>query len=231
MNLFTIGDSISQGFMSGASARTDLSYSTLLSKILDQPNYNIPAWPKDGMPINIETIFRILEKRLGNNIKGLFEWPVALNIINNYLDELESYYERGEGWPSEFQGEYYHNVSVRGFDIAYSWLIHPELCRQVIKESPYSRDNRWGLTNESLLRTAAKVLESGSSSKIKNPTQLDWLEFHHLNEGISNLILWLGSNNALGTVVDLKIIQTSNNGTAFINGTIVTSGIVAINIL
>src|SRR3712207_6958900 len=29
MKLFTIGDSISQGFMSGAAARTDLAYSTL----------------------------------------------------------------------------------------------------------------------------------------------------------------------------------------------------------
>ena len=31
MKLFTIGDSVSQGFMSLAAARTDLSYSTLLA--------------------------------------------------------------------------------------------------------------------------------------------------------------------------------------------------------
>lgn len=34
MKLFTIGDSISQGFMSLAAARTDQSYSTLLPNIL-----------------------------------------------------------------------------------------------------------------------------------------------------------------------------------------------------
>ena len=32
MRLFTIGDSVSQGLMSGAAARTDLSYSTLIAE-------------------------------------------------------------------------------------------------------------------------------------------------------------------------------------------------------
>jgi len=34
MKLFTIGDSISQGFMSMAAARTELSYSTLMARVL-----------------------------------------------------------------------------------------------------------------------------------------------------------------------------------------------------
>src|SRR6478736_1231067 len=117
MKLFTIGDSISQGFMSGAAARTDLSYSTLLSKVLNSPGYCFPSWPKDGLPVNIEAAFRRLEKRLGANISGIFEWPVALNVINHYLDETEDYYERGPGWLKQFEGECFHNVAVRGFDV------------------------------------------------------------------------------------------------------------------
>jgi hypothetical protein len=40
---------------------------------------------------------------------------------------------------------------------------------------------------------------------------MDWLEFHAKNEGVENLLLWLGNNNALGTVLDFKIRQTPND--------------------
>jgi hypothetical protein len=218
MKLFTIGDSISQGFMSGAAARTDQSYSTLLSKILNAQGYCFPDWQKGGQPVNIETAFRRLEKRLGANIAGPFEWPIAFNIINHYLDEVEDYYERGEGWATKFTGNPYHNVAVRGFDISSPWMINPELCRRYINTSPGAKDNRWGLTDESFLRTAVRVLEPGSEGKLPNPTQLDWLNYHHQEEGVENLIIWLGANNALGTVTSLKINQTSIDGTAFSNG-------------
>jgi hypothetical protein len=219
MKLFTIGDSISQGFMSGAAARTDQSYSTILASLLNAQNYNYPSWPKEGLPFNIETIFRRLEKRLGSNISGLFEWPVALNMINNYLDEVEDFYERGKGDINHpFSDKPYNNVAVRGFDIAYSWLINPELCRKHIELSPNKQDNWWGMVDEALLRTSLKVLEAGTSEKISNPSQLDWLAYHHKNEGVENIILWLGANNALGTVLDLNIKQTSIDGTAFAKG-------------
>jgi len=68
------------------------------------------------------------------------------------------------------------------------------------------------------LRTALRVLETGSDGKLANPSQLDWLKYHHQTEGVENLVLWLGANNALGTVLSLKINQTSNDGKAFADG-------------
>jgi hypothetical protein len=220
MKIFTIGDSISQGFMSGAAARTDLAYSTIIARILGVNEYHFPTWGKDGLPLNLEAIFRRLEKRLGSDIKGLLEWPRALNIINHYLDEVEDYYERGEGSIAAFLGNKpFHNVSVRGFDLAYSWLINPQLCRDMIqRNSKKNKDNWWGMVNESLLRTAHKVLKTGTNDKLQNPSQLDWLRHHHQKEGVENLILWLGANNALGTVLDLQIRQTSFDGSAFAKG-------------
>ena len=97
MKLFTIGDSISQGFMSGAAARTDLSYSTLLAEVLKIKKYNYPKWEKDGHPVNIEMLFRQLQSKLGSDISGVFEWTKALFTIQKYLDEVEDYYERGPG--------------------------------------------------------------------------------------------------------------------------------------
>lgn len=214
MKLFTIGDSISQGFMSGAGARTDLSFSTLIAEQLKAKNYQFPIWEKGGQPLNIEYLLRKLEKRLGSNIKGPIEWPIALSIINNYFDEVEDYYEREEG-NKPVSKIPYHNVAVRGFDISSSWQITPNLSEKFIDKSKGKEDNTFGLVDESVLRTAYTVLANKTE---ENNSQLDWLNYHHKKEGVENLILWLGGNNALGTVLNLKINQTSSNGTAFENG-------------
>lgn len=218
VKLFTIGDSISQGFMSGAAAKTNQCYSTLLAKILGSKNYNFPEWDKGGLPLDLETVFRRLERRLDTDISGPFEWIKAINIINSYLDEVETYYEREGGCLDKSIGKNeYHNVSVRGFDISNSWQLTPEICKEQVDNSNNNNDNFFGVVNESLHRTGYKVLGSGNT-KNKDRSQLGWLEYHHQNEGVENLILWLGANNALGTVTNLKINQTSPDGTAFTKG-------------
>ena len=218
LKIFTIGDSISQGFMSGAAAKTDQSFSTLIASILKAEDYHYPVWPKEGLPFNLETIFRKLERRLGSDISGLFEWPVALNIINNYLDDIEDFYERGDGSLSKaVSAKPFHNVAVRGFDISNSWQLRPSICEKIIGQSEKNGDNFFGMVNESLLRTAHKVLASGGDKK-NDFSQLDWLDYHHKKEGVENVLLWLGANNALGTVLDLKIKQTSQDGKAFKDG-------------
>ena len=53
MRLFTIGDSVSQGFMSAAAARTDLTYSTLVARAMGLTRgheYRYPEWALDGLP-------------------------------------------------------------------------------------------------------------------------------------------------------------------------------------
>ncbi|MEO8516739.1 MAG: hypothetical protein ABI426_08345 [Flavobacterium sp.] len=219
IKLFTIGDSISQGFMSGAAARTDLSYSTIISELLDEKKYIYPTWEKGGLPLNIEIVFRKLQKRLGSDIAGIFEWPIAINLINHYLDEIEDYFERGDGSLLKSIGDkLFHNVSIRGFDISNSWQITPKICKDIIEQSKTDRDGFFGMVNESLLRTAYKVLASGQKSNKEDFSQLDWLQYHHQKEGVENTFLWLGANNALGTVLDLKIRQTSNDGLTFKDG-------------
>jgi lysophospholipase L1-like esterase len=222
MKLFTIGDSISQGVMSGAAARTDLSYSSLIAKLLYGGDYAhaYPTvhWPQGGIPFNMETILRRLQQEWGAELSGTREWAQALASILAYIDEVEDCYERGAGsLQAALPQQPLHNVSVRGFDVAHSWLVHPGLAAAAIADSK-TGDGIFSLPAEARLRVAHRVLASGMNSGQNSFTQLDWLQYHHRREGVENLFLWLGANNALGTVLDLKIRQTSTDGNLFSEG-------------
>ena len=61
-HLFTIGDSISQGFTSGAAAESEATYSSNIARVLKIQSYQYPKWPKFGLPLNIEFALRKLEE-------------------------------------------------------------------------------------------------------------------------------------------------------------------------
>lgn len=227
MKLFTIGDSISQGFMSLAAARTELSYSTLIAKILGlQPNvdYAIPTWHKGGLPLNIERLLRKLERRYGSDIKGPIEWPLALMTIADMLDEVEDHYERGSGniaMPQAGSTESFPNVAVRGFTIADAWMVTPDWCVEQITSDDDIDDNALGLPNKSFARTAHAVLNPSRSMIHGRKSQIAWLHNHAQGEGVENVALWLGANNVLGTVLDLKIKSTATAPTHPLNMSVV----------
>ena len=161
MRLFTIGDSVSQGFMSAAAARTDLTYSTLIAHSMGlelENEYRYPKWELDGLPLNLERAFRRLVERYGSNIRGL-EWLTVLWTLNSVVDEVEDYYERGPGaadkpyrdlelMAGEDGGgiEYFHNVAVQGFDVADSWLVTPAECKERIAREPGEANRSFFLT-------------------------------------------------------------------------------------
>ena len=217
MRLFTIGDSVSQGFMSLAAARTDLSYSTLLALKLGlrpQQDYRFPDWPAEGMPLNREAILRRLNRRYGADIGGL-EWLTVLQTINDVVDAAEDYYERGPGsadrpYPGGVQS--FHNVAVSGFTVADAWLVTPGLCKRELQlgVGPRGSDSFLAGPDNAGYRTALKVLNPSLDPALDDMSQLGWLERHATTpgEGVEILVLWLGANNALGSVVALKINQT-----------------------
>ena len=223
MKLFTIGDSVSQGFMSAAAARTDLTYSTLLARKMGlepRTEYRYPGWGKDGLPLNLERLFRRLVERYGDDIKG-WEWLTVLQTLDDVIDEVEDYYERGEGAANKpytdpdgdgGQVEYFHNVAISGFDVADSWLVTPADCERLIHDAPGGGEFFFP-PNAAFYRTALKVLNPSLDPEYGDYSQLRWLKEHATNpdEGVENLVVWLGANNALGTVVGLKVNPTRNN--------------------
>lgn len=221
MKLFTIGDSISQGFMSGGAAKPQFCYNTLIADVLDDKNYNYLQWePEYHLKVDLELILRTLEKRFGSNIRFL-EWVQALRCINEILDTAEDYFERGEGKlgkPIDGVGDYFHSVAVEGMDVADSWLVTPNLCKSVIddyKNKDARSDNFFGTASDSFYRNAYRVLNpkgTDTESKFGSYSALRWLDHHSENEGIENLIIWLGANNALGTIINLDIKQSKGDG-------------------
>ena len=216
--LITIGDSVSQGFMSGGAARTDLAYSTLIAKAMSLKNYRYPEWHLGGMPINFEVFLRRLSRYYGDDIWG-FEWISVINRIASFLDQVEDYYERGKGdfRSPDLRGyDNYHNLSAFGFTVSDAWQVTPSLClKEIQPNGAYQpQDNRFGLPDNAFYRSAIRVLNPGGEktyAQNQDHSQLDWLQFHVDSEekGVENLILWLGANNALGTVVNLQIKKTN----------------------
>jgi hypothetical protein len=167
----------------------------------------------------MEWLLRRLQQEWGNDLSGTREWARALACLVGYLDVVEDCYERGAGSlrAAPLQ-QPLHNVSVRGFDVAHSWLVDPGLAANEISRSKTTADGIFSLPAEARLRVAHRVLGAGFTRHGGGYTQLGWLRHHHTQEGVENLFLWLGANNALGTVLDLKIRQTSENGDLFSAG-------------
>lgn len=220
MKLFTIGDSISQGFMSAAAAKPHLSYGTLLAKAFGDHEYSYLTWQdKYHLKLDLELVFRTLERKFGPDIRAV-EWPFALKVINDVLDEAEDYYERGEGKLGNPVGtrEWFHSVAVEGMDVADAWAVTPDSCQHVITQPDNDAarsDDLFGAASNSFYRNAYRVLNpqgTRTAKKYAEHSALRWLDVHARNEGIENTIVWLGANNALGTVLGLKIVQTSGDG-------------------
>ncbi|XXX74403.1 hypothetical protein WMF30_42830 [Sorangium sp. So ce134] len=219
MKLFTIGDSISQGLMSLGVARTHLAYSTWIARslgvdvgdALSSPAYRVPDYPAHGLLLDLELVLRRLYLAFGSRIEGL-EWAAFLAEINRVLDVAEDYYERGEG-AGPYRGgsvPWFHNVSVYGFDVADAWLVTPRLCKERIAAAPGAGDGFLQGPNASFYRTALRVLNPSRDERLDGYSQLDWLGHHARGEGVENLLLWLGPNNAVGAAILLSVAATED---------------------
>lgn len=226
VKLFTIGDSISQGFMSGAAANTHLSYSALLASALGETNHRYLYWdPRYKTKVDLERILRKLERQFGSNIRVL-EWAGVLPTINGVLDQAEEYFELGEGRlghpvpgsiaaPDPQIG--FHNVAVEGMDVADAFMVTAKKCKKVIAEnrSNNMKDNWLQGASYPFYRNAYRVLNPKGTSgegSFGDFTAVDWLEYTGENEGVENVCLFLGANNALGTILDLNIVQSNHTG-------------------
>jgi hypothetical protein len=207
--LVTIGDSLTQGFSSFAISRTDQSYPALLARALGlreqefrQPDFRGAG----GLPFNLEQAARRIQAKVGSHV-SLLEWPEALLEVARVLDEVEEHWERG---PGSLAGpdETFHNLAVWGFEAGDAYALNAGMCQQALAGT---RRNWLEAPSQPRLRTGLRVLNPARLTARSADTQLALAQQIKEREGaIEHLVVWLGANNVLGTVVALATEPETN---------------------
>ncbi|MGW1957589.1 hypothetical protein ACWCPI_33360 [Streptomyces sp. NPDC001920] len=209
--LVTIGDSLTHGFQSGAIFNTDLSYPAIIADELGWGrNFRYPAYPGyGGLPLNVELLLRELSGRFGQDLDW-WETPLALFQARRFMDGLEDYWERGPGAVAPRTSFINHNLAVYGWDLRDVLERTAKTCRDALA-APKDHWLRQFVENSGD-RAALRVLPSDSVDGDGRLTLLD--AARRLGEerddgqehGIETLIVFLGANNALQTVTQLKVV-------------------------
>lgn len=216
--LVTLGDSLTHGFQSGAIFNTQLSYPAIIARELGWNQLRYPTYdsPGNGLPLNLETVVRILESKYGDKINQL-EFPLALLFLRSYMDEIEDYWERGDGSRLPNQRAINHNLAVYGWDLRNTLSRTADMCRWVLEMNPPKDDYLRQVVEHHNERAAIRVLHSARDSQGKALSPLEAAATLSAEgtvetgdgDGIETLIILIGANNALGSVLTFNVVWTA----------------------
>jgi len=205
--LVAIGDSLMQGFQSLAITHTEQAFPALIAECMGMPagTFRAPNFHgAGGLPCSLEWLARRVEDKYGADLNP-FEWIGAVHTIPSLLDEVEDYWERGPGSQAHAPVDY-HNLAVWGFEVGDAYGIDSNICLEHIRRP---KEDLVSLPSEPRLRTAYRVLNPSQDPRANQDTQLAIAERIGRNEGgIDHLLVTLGANNCLATVVDLEVRET-----------------------
>ncbi|HKE99409.1 MAG TPA: hypothetical protein VKG45_10820 [Actinomycetes bacterium] len=214
--LVAIGDSLTHGFQSGAVFNTDLSYPAIVAYELGwYDRFRRPVYGgRGGLPLNVEFLLRELERRFGDKLDW-WELPLALFHARQFMDEVEDYWERGPGSRPPAVTGINHALGIYGWDLRdaldRTWascaarLGQPkdDVVKQVVENDgmraamyvlPSTPESARSL---SVLGAAKALGEQGADG---DPGA----------DGIETLVVMLGSNNALGSVTELRVAWSAD---------------------
>jgi hypothetical protein len=199
--LVTVGDSLTHGVMSAAAFRTDLSWPMIAARCLGIGPLAVPTYggPLGGLPLNLEGLLRKLEDKFGRKL-GPVELASLPFVVHDLLDSNEDYWERGPGSAAP-PTVHHENVGILGWDVRDSLSYTAARAVARIAGSP-ARDDFLGVkpsNDDEIL--ARSVLEPFGPAT----TQVDAAAWHGRTGGIDTLVVALGANNALRTVVDKRV--------------------------
>lgn len=212
--LVTLGDSLTHGFMSGAIFRTDISWPATVAFELglqrDEfqfPMYESPDGP-GGIPLDLERLARSFEQRFGASL-DFREVVSAALWLQRYLDRIEDYWERGPGSTPPPLGPPLHNMGVYGWDVLDAVLLDADVAESRITttaDNPFAQ-----LVEHDAARAAWVVLQRARSSRKARTVLEATAAMARRPEGVQTLVVTLGANNALGSVVQLRPCWSTEN--------------------
>jgi hypothetical protein len=208
--LVAVGDSLTHGFQSGAIYNTDISFPAIIASELGwYPQFRHPHYPGfGGIPLNIELIIRDLEERFGDEVSW-WELPSAAFHIRQHLAEAEHWWDSGPGAATPPMTGIGHNLGVYGWDV-----------RDVLSRTADSSkaEDRVPFQFVPLVRNAdfiaaKRALDSARDSVGRALTPLQAARAlgeqgsveDGTGDGIETLLVTIGANNALGTVIGLCV--------------------------
>jgi hypothetical protein len=187
-----VGDSLTQGFKHYAVHDRALSWPALVADLLGVPF----ARPQDrgpgGYPLNLEFTAR---RALGR--------PVLPGLVAGlrYAVAVQRAYERSPGPPG---GPRYEDLAVWGWDLRDHLSRTADTERPRLRSGPLTRLDP--LVQAPNARAAVEVLDG---SRTADGTALTSLRAaRELEGGVETLCVWLGSNNALRSVVTLRVVAS-----------------------
>ncbi len=214
--LVAIGDSLTQGFQSAAIFNTSLSYPALIAQELGwKSQFRFPTYggPGDGLPLNLEKLVRLLEQRFGDTLDW-WEFAPGLLVVRDFLDQVEDYWERGTGnlFPDP-NGPINHNLAVYGWDLRNTLSRNAALCQDVIDAKPPTDDFINQIVENANERAALRVLNSARDAQGRSLSPLQAAAALALEgsvetgsgDGIETLIVMIGANNALGSILTFNV--------------------------
>ncbi|MDJ1136968.1 hypothetical protein [Streptomyces iconiensis] len=229
--LVTIGDSLTQGFQSCAVFRTDDSYPGIIAHELGwadsfrQPGYEGCG----GLPLNLELLLRDLEERYGSKVDW-WETAPALFRARRFMDRVEDYWERGPGSSPSPTTAINHNLAVFGWDLRDTLEKSADVCRKLIgaPRDDLVKQMVGDAGERAALRAlptrpagagaltqigAAKALseqtgpaQESSGRGAKTERGEGGAEGSDPEHGVETLIVFVGANNALSSVIQLKLV-------------------------
>ena len=210
--LVCLGDSVTQGFKSGAIFEPDLSFPAIIAREmgLAEAEFRHPSFSGEGgLPVNIEHLLRRLDREF---VRGVRRWeiPLAAIQLRRWMDRIEDHWERGAGNEPLRHGGPHQNLAVWGFEMQDAYQLSAGLCEEII-ESP---SDAWlfQVPERAMYRTARRVLNPTHSRRRKDleATQLQRAGELARDGGIENLIVFLGGNNVLSTVTRLHLEESTD---------------------
>jgi len=218
----SIGDSLTHGFQSGAIYNTDISYPAIIAYEMGwYDNFRHPSYfGQGGLPLNLEFLIRELEQEFGEKLDW-WELPLALFKVRQFMARVEDWWERGLGTDVANLEGINHNLAVYGWDLRDTLELTSDKLEEKIEEP---KDHLfWQIVENANERAALRVLRAardkdgqaltplGAAAALGSEGTIE--SSNQERDGIETLIVLLGANNALPSILSLKVYGAKKDST------------------